>query len=134
MVNEQISDPWDNISDKEYVTFDMDKNNNVIEITFIDNKFVPKVSPQFGNTQYEFEVIEPKEPGIIKLFSPSSTRLMRQLKKYTPLEGKTFKMERFGEGFLTDYEIAEMKQSVQTEVPKDQALTAKELEGLENTT
>ena len=118
MTNEQISDPWENISDMEYVTFDIDKNNNVIEITFIDNKFIPKVSPQFGNTQYEFEVIESKEPGIIKLFSPSSSRLMRQLKKQLPLMDKTFKIERFGEGFNTDYEIAEMKQTKQTKVPQ----------------
>ena len=118
MTNEQISNPWENISDMEYVTFDIDKNNNVIEITFIDNKFIPKVSPQFGNTQYEFEVIESKEPGIIKLFSPSSSRLMRQLKKQLPLMDKTFKIERFGEGFNTDYEIAEMKQTKQTKVPQ----------------
>lgn len=112
--NKQINDPWDNISDKEYVTFDPEKNNNVIDIQFIDNKFVPKVSPQFGNTQYEFEVIERKELGVIKLWSPSSARLMRKLKEQRPLEGKWFKIERFGEGFLTDYELAQM------EVPKTQ--------------
>ena len=120
MPNEKLADPWEQISDKEYVSFDPEKNNNVIEITFIDNKFIPKVSPQFGNTQYEFEVIETSEPKVIKLFSPSSARLMRQLKKHLPLEGKTFKIERYGEGFLTDYEIAEMKQTKQTEVPQEQ--------------
>ena len=120
MIDEQINNPWENISDKEYVTFDVDKNNNVIEITFIDNKFVPKVSPQFGNTQYEFEVIETKEQGVIKLFSPSSAKLMRQLKKLLPLEKKTLKIERYGEGFQTEYEIAEMKQTKQIEVPLEQ--------------
>jgi len=53
------------------------------------------------------EVIETKEPGVIKVFSPSSNRLMRKLKEQRPLEGKTFKIERFGEGFSTDYALAQ---------------------------
>lgn len=117
-MNEQIEDPWDNISEKEFVTFDKERNNNVIEIQFIDNKFVPKVSPQFGNVQYEFEVIEFKEPGRIKTFSPSSARLMRKLKEERPLESKWFKIERFGEGFQTDYAIAQTHPQTQKEINK----------------
>lgn len=109
MTDEQINDPWEQISEKEFVGFDKEKNNNVIEIQFIDNKFIPKVSPQFGNVQYEFEVIERKDLEVIKTFNPSSARLMRKLKAELPLEGKWFKIERFGEGFSTDYAIAEMK-------------------------
>lgn len=105
-MSEQLNDVWDTIEDKEYVTFDKDKNNNVIDIKFIDNTFNPKVSAQFGNLQYEFEVIEEKDREHIKIFSPSSSRLMRKLKENRPLEGKAFKIERFGEGFNTDYEIA----------------------------
>lgn len=120
MTDEKVQDPWESIPDKEYVTFDKDTNNNIIEIQFIDDKFVPKVSPQFGNTQYEFEIIERKELGVIKLFSPSSTRLMRKLKEHRPLESKWFKIERIGEGFLTDYELAEMKPpETQAEIPKE---------------
>lgn len=121
MTDEKVADPWDDISEREFVTFDKDKNNNVIEIQFIDNKFIPKVSPQFGNVQYEFEVIERKDPGVIKTFSPSSARLMRKLKGQRPLEGKWFKIERFGEGFTTDYAIAEMK--VTTQAPIEQTPT-----------
>lgn len=109
MTDEQINDPWEQISEKEFVGFDKERNNNVIEIQFIDNKFVPRVSPQFGNVQYEFEVIESKELQVIKTFSPSSARLMRKLKELRPLEGKWFKIERFGEGFGTDYSIAEVR-------------------------
>lgn len=118
MTDEKVLDPWDDISEREFVTFDKDKNNNVIEIQFIDNKFIPKVSPQFGNIQYEFEVIERKDLGVIKTFSPSSARLMRKLKEQRPLEGKWFKIERFGEGFNTDYAITEMK--VTTQEPIEQ--------------
>ena len=85
------------------------------QITFINNTFTPKVSPQFGNLQYEFEVIETKEPGIIKIFSPSSNRLMRKLKEVRPLEGKTIKIERFGEGFKTDYAIADRTEAIKKE-------------------
>lgn len=119
MTDEKVQDPWDTIPDKEYVVFDKDANNNIIEVQFIDNKFVPKVSPQFGNMQYEFEVIETKEPGVIKLFSPSSARLMRKLRKELPIEGKTFMIEREGEGFTTDYKITEMKVQTQAEIPKE---------------
>lgn len=115
--NGQIADPWDTVNDKEYVVFDVEKNNNVIEVTFIDNQMEPKVSPQFGSLQFNFNVIETREPGIIKIFSPSSQRLMRKLKELRPLEGKTIKMERFGEGFATDYDIADRTPPKQTQIP-----------------
>lgn len=115
---EPINDVWETIEDKEYVSFDMEKNNNVIEIQFIDNNFNPKISPQFGTLQYEFEVIESNDLDHIKTFSPSSNRLMRKLKEHRPLASKWFKIERFGEGFKTDYEIVEVKKTKQEEIPK----------------
>lgn len=119
MIDESIPNPWEQISEKEFVSFDKEKNNNVIDIQFIDNNFTPKVSSQYGNLQYEFEVIERKDPGVIKTFSPSSARLMRKLKGELPLEGKWFKIERFGEGFTTDYALAEQKRpAAQEEIQK----------------
>ena len=118
-MSEQLDDPWGQIEDKEYVSFNEEKNNNVVEITFMDNTFSPKVSPQFGNLQFEFNVIETKEPGIPKTFSPSSNRLMIKLKAERPLEGKTFKIERFGEGFKTDYAIADRTQALKQQEKLD---------------
>jgi len=108
---EQIDDPWNTIEEKEYAAFNVEKDNILI-LTMLENGFTPRKNPQYGNIQYDFQVIDVSEPGQIKTFSPSSNRLMVKLKEFIPLENKTFKIQRIGEGFKTDYEVE------QVEIPK----------------
>lgn len=101
---EQIDDPWNMIEEKEYAAFTEEKKNTLV-LTMLENGFTPRKNPQYGNIQYDFQVIEVEEPGTIKTFSPSSNRLMVKLKEHIPLEGKTFKMVRIGKGFETGYTL-----------------------------
>lgn len=124
---EQIDDPWNMIEQKEYASFDKEKDNTLI-LTMLENSFTPRSNPQYGNIQYDFQVIEVIEPGVIKTFSPSSNRLMVKLKEHIPLEGKTFKIVRIGEGFKTDYTLDKI------ELTKDQKKAMDETPSQDKTT
>jgi len=107
-MSDQIDDPWNMIEEKEYAAFKEEKKN-ILNLTFLENNFTSRKNPQYGNLQYDFQVMEVEEPGLIKTFSPSSNRLMNKLKAEVPLEGKTFRIERFGKAFDTDYTIEKIE-------------------------
>lgn len=118
---EQLDDPWQQIEEKEFASFDEQVNQNVLYLIFLDNAFTPKKNPQYGNIQYEFQVMELIEMGKIKTFSPSSNRLMVELKKHIPLLDKAFKITRIGEGFGTKYDVVlltkEQSDIIKAQVP-----------------
>ena len=98
---------WNNgsLDEMEYVGFN--KDNTTLTLKFLDDE--PKMSVnKFNTVTYEFEVMDMKSKTV-RIFTITSKRLMRHLKEFLPIAGKTFKIDRVGAGMETDYEVKEQK-------------------------
>jgi len=85
-----------------YLNFNPDKNNTVNYQMLCND---PSVNEnKFGKPQWTFEVLD-KDTKKVMSHSITSKRYMRGLADYTPLEGKTFCVQRKGEGMDTDYHV-----------------------------
>jgi len=92
---------WDSIQEKSgFVRFEPE-NNNTVRVRFVTGEPEEGVN-KFGNTVYDFEVVE---DGHIKILQVSSMRLMLALKEKVPLEGVEVCIQRIGEGFKTTYNV-----------------------------
>ena len=106
MTNEKDT-VWYNgsLDEMEYIGFS--KDNTTITVKFLDDE--PKLTVnKFNTVSYEFGVMDMTQKTV-KVFTVTSKRLMRHLKEYLPIAGKTFKIERVGSGMETDYEVKEVK-------------------------
>ena len=106
MTNEKDT-VWYNgsLDEIEYIGFN--KDNTSISVKFLDDE--PKLSVnKFNTVTYEFEVMDMKSKTV-RIFTITSKRLMRTLKGFLPIAGKTFKIDRVGTGMDTDYEVKEQK-------------------------
>lgn len=93
------------LDEMEYIGFN--KDNTSIRVKFLEDE--PKISVnRFNTVTYEFDVMDMKQKTV-KVFTVTSKRLMRTLKSFLPIAGKTFEIDRVGSGMETDYELKEVK-------------------------
>ena len=106
MANEKNTVWYDGSLDEvEYIGFN--KDNTTLTLKFLNDE--PKMSVnKFNTVTYEFEVMDTKSKTV-RIFTVTSKRLMRTLKGFLPIAGKTFKIDRVGSGMETDYEVKEQK-------------------------
>ena len=107
MSNENKESVWNNgsLDEMEYIGFS--KDETTISVKFLEDE--PNLSVnKFNTVTYDFQVMD-MSTKTVKVFGVTSKRLMRHLKAQLPISGKTFKIERVGDGMKTDYELKEVK-------------------------
>ena len=92
-----MSSAWDSVTDRGYCRF----TDEVVVVMFESGEPTKTIN-KYGQPQYDFDV----EGNL--LFGVSSKSLMRLLKKYRPLAGRTFKITRSGHDFDTIYQVDEV--------------------------
>lgn len=94
---------WDSATQGSFVSYGEDGTATVL---FTDNDFEISEKPdKWGRSAYDFSVIQNNKSVVL---SVGSIRLMNALKTILPLEGKTVKISRTGEGTGTKYEVQDV--------------------------
>jgi len=86
----------------QYIKF-LEEKNNTVQVKFVDNNPIARKN-KFNQSSFDFEVqdVDNKE---MKCLSVTSKRLMRILKSYLPLSGKSLCIQRTGAEMETDYNV-----------------------------